>query len=201
MFCLGYYSYKLIKEKMKNKFSILATALMMLAFGESVQAAVLTFEELPHEYELQGVGNTVFSKRFVLQYAPAPGEPYPVGFTSVGAIWQFNGRSTALTANSCSATTTLTAEDNSPITLVSIDLAELNGDADVSVAFEGVTAEGSVVRKNVKLKERRTWQTVEFPATFRNLRFVRWTQGDCLKNPPHMFDNIRVHPTWKGQQD
>jgi len=136
---------------------------------------------------------------FVFKYAPAAGEPYPVGFFSVGAQWRYNGRSTALLANSCSATTTLTAQDNNPITLSSIDLAEHNGDAAVSVTFEGMTVDGEVVSKTVRLKERRVWETVHFPNTFKNLRFVRWTQGDCLVNPPHMFDNVKVHPTWKGR--
>jgi len=182
----------------RSKFRGIGTILASLSIGTSVQAAVLTFEDLAHEEELQGVGDVLFSNGFVLQYAPAPGEPYPVGFFSVGSIWQFNARSTALAANSCSSTTTLTSEDNNPITLVSIDLAELNGDKNVSVSFEGVTSEGTVVRKNVKLKDRRTWQTVKFPDSFRNLQFVRWIQGDCINNPPHMFDNIRVYPTWKG---
>jgi len=176
-----------------------ATALAALAVGSSLHAAVLTFEELPHEEELQGGGHVILSKGFVLQYEPALGEPYPVGFAVVGPIWRFNGRSTALATNSCSGTATLKADDNNPITLVSIDLAELNGDSDVSVLFEGVTSQGTVVRKSVSLKDRKTWQTVQFPENFKNLQYVRWTQGDCIVNQPHMFDNIRVHPTWRGK--
>ncbi len=183
---------------MKNMLNALGITLAGLVLGTSAHAAVLTFEDLPHEYELQGVGDMVLSKGFVFKYAPAPGEPYPVGFFSVGSMWRFNGRSTALVANSCSATVTLTSEDNNPITLESIDLAELNGDTNVSVSFEGVTSEGTVVRKDVQLKDRRTWQTVHFPETFKKLQFVRWTQGDCINNPPHMFDNVRVHATWKA---
>lgn len=169
----------------------------LVGVSTSADAAILTFEDLPHDYELQGVGDVIFSKGFTLQYTPAPGEPYPVGFMSVGSMWQFNGRSTALAANSCSATTTLRAEDNNPITLVSMDLAELNGDTDVSVSFEGVTSEGLVVQKTIELKNRRVWQTVHFPNSFKNLQFVRWTQGDCILNKPHMFDNVRIQPSWK----
>ncbi len=184
---------------MKKAHKILLGAVTLIAAAAPSQAAVLTFEELPHEYELQGVGNTVFSKGFVLQYAPAPDEPYPVGFTSVGQMWRFNGRSTALTANSCSATTTLTAQDNNPITLVSLDLAELNRDSDVSVSFEGLTSEGQLVRKSVNLRDRRIWQTVLFPPSFHRLQYLRWWQGDCINNQPHMFDNIRVYPSWRGR--
>jgi hypothetical protein len=181
--------------------SLAFTIASLVAICTPIHAAVLTFEELPHEQELQGVGDVVLSKGYVLQYSPAPGEPYPVGFHSVGSTWRFNGRSTALAANSCAATTTLKSEDNNPITLASIDLAELNGDANVTVSFEGVTSEGAVVRKRVELKDRRTWQTVHFPNTFKNLQFVRWSQGDCINNQPHMFDNVRVHRSWKGLAD
>lgn len=182
---------------MRAKLSQIFGVILSLALTTAAHAGVLTFEELPHAYELEGVGDVIFSNGFVLRYAPAPGEPYPTSFMSVGPSWPYNGRSTAVLANSCSATTTLTAEDNNPITLESIDVAGSNGDREVTVAFEGITAEGEVVRKSVKLKNAQRWQTVELPKRFRNLRSVRWEQGDCVENFPHMFDNINVVPTWR----
>lgn len=161
-------------------------------------AVVLTFEELPHDQELQGAGPTVLSKGFVLQYAPAPGEPFPVGFTVVGPSWPFNGRSAALEANSCSATTTLTDDDNNPLSLVSIEVAAANGDLPVEVTFVGLTAEGSTVDRRIRLRDQGGWQRFIFPQTFRNLQSVTWTQGDCVTNFPHMFDNILVFRTWNG---
>ena len=169
-----------------------AATLALAATCVPASAALLTFEDLPHEYELQGVGDAVYAQQFVIQYAPAAGEPYPVGLFSVGKMWRFNGRSTALVANSCSATVTLKADDNNPVSLVSIDLAELNGDPDVRVDFEGVTTDGQIVQHGWNLNSRRVWQTVYFPFTFRRLQYVRWTQGDCIVNKPHMFDNVRV---------
>jgi hypothetical protein len=178
-----------------------AIASAALLFAVPSEAAVLNFEDLPSEFELQGVGGTVFSKGFMLRYTPAQGEPFPTGFFSVGPQWQFNGRSTALLANSCAAITTLTSQDNNPITLVSIDLAETNGDANVSVTFEGLTIDGELLRKTVNLRTKRVWQRVVFPPAFRRLQYVRWTQGDCKTNPPHMFDNVRVFQSWRGRED
>lgn len=176
----------------------IAAALGMLP-GLKAQAAVLTFEELPHAEELQGVGDLVESRSYTLRYSPAPGEPFPVGFHSVGSTWRFNERSTALTANSCSALTRLTARDDKPFSLVSMDLAELNGDAGVVVTFIGQTVDGKTVRKIVQLDSQRTWQTVWFPASFQRLHSVEWLQGDCLTNPPHMFDNVQAY-AWRGRQ-
>ncbi len=183
---------------MKSKFNIFGATLLTLIVSTSIHAELLTFEELPHEQELQGAGDIVVSKGFILQYAPAPAEPYPVGFTIVGPSWRFNGRSTALIANSCSAITTLTAEDSNLITLKSMDLAPVNGDKNVSISFQGTTSEGFFVQKHVELKNHRTWQTINFPGTFKNLTQIQWVQGDCLINPPHMFDNIQIYHAKKG---
>lgn len=183
---------------MKLKLNTLGVTLFALVLTITAHAELLTFEELPHEQELQGAGDIVVSKGFILQYAPAPAEPYPVGFTTVGPSWRFNGRSTALIANSCSAITTLTAQDSKPITLRSMDLAPVNGDRNVSISFQGTTTTGFFVQKHVELRSNRTWQTINFPATFRNLTQVQWVQGDCIINPPHMFDNIQIYHSWKG---
>ena len=167
------------------------------------QAVVIDFEDLPHADELTGAGTIYFSKGFTLSYAPAPGEPYPVGFTTVGPSWRFNGRSAALTANSCSATTTLVAGDNNPVTLKAIDLAALNGPGGnpISVTFVGLTSNGTTVQETIELGGKKTWKKYNFPHTFKNLQSVTWTQGDCSVIPPHMFDNIRVSPSWKEDKD
>lgn len=179
-------------------FSILyVTALSLVS--STTFAAVLTFEDLPHEQELQGAGDTVISEGYTLIYTPAPEEPYPVGFTSVGSIWRFNGRSTALLANSCSADTKLTSNDNEPLTLTSIDLDELNGDDSGTVTFTGITVDDTYVQKTVRLNGKASWQRFHFSSAFSNLKSVSWTQGDCIINPPHMFDNIHVMPTKKNR--
>ena len=177
---------------------VLALGLMGAA---PATAVVLTFEELPHDGELQGAGPTVLSKGFTLQYTPAPDEPYPVGLFTVGPTWRFNGRSAALAANSCSATTRLSADDNNPLTLLSIDIAGLNGDTNVVVAFVGITSEGATVQRSIQLRDQPGWQRFHFPGAFHKLQSVSWTQGDCINNFPHMFDNIRVLPSWKGKND
>lgn len=177
---------------MKRGLSVLSLLAAAVTFSAPVSAARITFEEFAHGDELMGVGDIVHSKGFVFSYAPAPDEPYPVGFHAVGAVWPYNGRSTALVANSCSATTTLRAEDNNPISLESIDIAGLNGDDNFVVRFAGLTQDGQQVQQDVQLSGRRQWHRVLLPTHFRHLREVSWLQGDCIENPPHMFDNVRV---------
>lgn len=164
-------------------------------------AVVIDFEDLPHSDELTGAGTVYSYNGFTLTYAPAVGEPYPVGFTTVGPSWRFNGRSAAFVANSCSATTTLTADDNNPLTLKSIDLAAHNGDIDVSVDFIGMKVDGSTVQETFQLVGKKVWKKYHLPREFRNLQSITWTQGDCIVTPPHMFDNINVAPTWKDDGD
>jgi len=171
-------------------------ALALASVTSTAIAAVLTFEDLPAEYELQGVGDEISASGYTLYYTPAPGEPYPVGFTAVGRAWAYNkSGSTAIIANSCSAVTTLTADDDAPMNLASIDLAELNGDTDVSARFVGIKLDGKAVKAEFRLNGKIGWQTFHFPKSFRNLQSVSWLQGDCIINRPHMFDNIQVSPT------
>lgn len=167
----------------------------------TTNTVVLSFEELPHDAELQGAEDTVTTNGYTLEYTPAPNEPYPVGFTTIGPSWRFNDRSTALTANSCSAETKLTSDDNQPFKLLSIDLDETNGDNGGLVTFIGITATPyhQRVTETVRLNGTPDWQTFNLPATFTNLISVSWTQGDCIDNPPHMFDNIRLKPSQKSK--
>ena len=178
-----------------RSFAILAMAMTLPALASAV---VIDFEEYAHDYETQGAGDVLFTKGYVLQYAPAPDEPYPVGFNIIGVSYRFNGRSTAMLADNCLATTTLTAGDNNPFTLKSIDLAPVNGEREAFVVFEAVTSEGTLLSKTVRLPNNPAWHKFQFPATFTSLRHLRWTQGDCVVNAAHMFDNIDLFPTWKG---
>jgi len=176
----------------------IALALLVSVFSSPSMAVVLDFEDLAGSGELAGAGTVYFSQGYSLSYAAAPGEPHPVGFFAVGASWSFNGRSTAFVANSCSATTTLVADDNNPLTLQSIDLAALNGDKDVTVTFVGTTVLGTTVAETVPIAGRKVWMTHRFHKDFKHLQKVRWTQGDCTANPPSMIDNVRVSPSWKA---
>lgn len=165
-------------------------------------AAVLTFEEFRSADELQGVGATIFSKGFVLQYTPAQNEPNATSFQAVGPSWRFNyRRTTAMNTNSCSATTTITTIDNNPLTLLSIDLSALNGDSSYATTFTGITTEGQIVRRTVQVTAARGWKTFLFPSSFTNLRSVSWNQGNCTSVFPHMFDNIVTFPTWRGRNE
>ena len=158
-------------------------------------SAIIDFEEFPHEYELQGMETTVNSKGYSLSYTPASDEPYPTSLYIVGPSWRYNGRSSAMITNSCSATVKLTSYTNSPMTALSIDLDELNGDTSGSVTFIGITMDDTFIKKTVRLNGKPAWQRFYFPSIFRNLKSLSWDQGDCINNFPHMYDNIHVVPT------
>lgn len=182
-------------KKRTKQILVVCAAVIGLTSSPAI-AEVIDFEDLPHTDELTGAGTVYSSKGFTLTYAPAVGEPYPVGFTTVGPSWQFNGRSAAFTANSCSATTTITADNNNPLTLKSIDLAALNGDINVYVDFIGTKADGTTVQETIQLVGKKVWKKYHLPPEFHNLQSVTWVQGDCIVNQPHMFDNINVTSTW-----
>jgi hypothetical protein len=189
---------------MKLKFLPLLLAGAACAFSAHAHVALLHFEDVLYArewrqtYETWGIDREIYSQGYVLRYAPAANEPYPTGFHAMGPLWRFNHRNTiAINANSCSASVTLTAGDNNPFNLLSMDLQELNGveSVPVKVSFTGVTADQETVRHSVVLNKSAAWQTVIFPRTFRRLQNVVWEQGDCITNFPHMFDNILLVPS------
>jgi hypothetical protein len=171
---------------------------LVLALSSSVAIAnattTLRFDQYPGvdaSQELQGMGNDLFIKGFRLAYSPAPAEPYPVGFTAVGRSWPFNGRSVAVAANSCGATTTLTRDDNNPFGADAIDFAALNGDPEIRVRMVGVKPDGTQVTHEI-INKKANWKTFDLPRAFESLISLTWWQGDCIANPPHMFDNIHL---------
>lgn len=184
------------REIMKNiKVTKLALAAACACVALGANAVVIDFEEFAQPDELRGAGNAVSSKGFTFAYTPAPGEPYPVGFHFVGASWIYNvGGSTALLANSCSALTVLQSDTNTPFSLTSIDLAEVNGPGLVAnVVFEATTASGQVLSHAVNVDGQAGVQRINFPQYFSNLTSVKWLQGDCYINPVHQFDNVTIN--------
>jgi hypothetical protein len=173
----------------------LALTAACVCVTHSACAIVIDFEEFAQPQELWGAGNKVSSKGFTFAYTPASGEPYPVGFHFVGTSWRFNaGGSIALVANSCSASTVLQSDSNTPFTLNAIELGELNGPGQVTnVVFEATTATGQVVSYAVNIDGQTGVQRISFPQYFNNLTSVKWLQGDCLISPPYLFDNVVVN--------
>jgi hypothetical protein len=178
-----------------NTVAKLALATACACVTQSAAAVMIDFEEFAQPQELWGAGKTISSKGFTFTYTPAPGEPYPVGFHFVGTSWRFNvGGSIALVANSCSASTILRSDTNTPFTLNAIDLGELNGPGQVTnVVFEATTATGQVVSYAVNVDGQTGVQHISFPQYFNNLTAVKWLQGDCLISPPYLIDNVAVN--------
>jgi hypothetical protein len=172
-----------------------ALAASLLVASLPAMAVNINFNDIHAPGELAGVGPTYSAKGYTFHYAPATGEPYPTYFFVVNPEWPYNGRSPALQANSCTATTRLVADDNNPFTLKSIWLAPSNGDKGAVVSFIGIKADNTLVRTHFALDDRVAWKRYNFPATFTNLQYAMWVQGDCVVNPVHMFDNVRVSPT------
>lgn len=148
--------------------------------------------------DLAGVGPTYSSLGYTFFYTPAPGEPYPVGFSVVGPFWPWNDGTNALVANSDNALTTLKRDDGRPFALAAIDLAELNGprsDLPTVIVFQGTTASGELVSRKITLDNKTGFQRFHFSSEFRDLLSVQWQQGDNVTNNPHMFDNVVVFTT------
>lgn len=172
-------------------------ALAGLAGMQLAQAVVLDFEDLTcaRTQPICNVGSVYASKGYTLRYAPAPDDERPVGFHAIGKLWAPNvGGSTAMLANSCNASTTLTAQSGKPFSVLALDLAEANADAPATVEFIGTKTDGTQVRMNAPLDGKPGWQRVVFPSAFYNLKTLTWVQGDCISNKSHMFDNILVMP-------
>ena len=168
---------------MNTKYITLAAC--AATFAANAHAAQLNFEDVLYAQwrstqEIWGVGPEIYSKGYVLRYAPAPGEPYPTYFFAMGPKWSYNYRNTiAINANSCSASVTLVAQDNNPFNLQSIDLQELNGveSVGVSVTFTGYTSGQQTVTHSVTLNGTTDWETVEFPAAARDGQLVPLASG------------------------
>lgn len=189
-----------MNQRIRARITAVAAAAAVLGFAQSAQAVRLGFENLPHSEDMTGVGDVVSHMGFTLTYSAAPGEQYPVGFFVMGPSWRSNGRSAALQANSCSAITTMQNDMNLPFTVRSIDLAAGNGDDGAAVTFVAMTTTYTYVHHTFVL-DGPTWKTYRLPEKFTNLLYVKWVQGDCLVNPVHMFDNVRVHPTAQPDTD
>jgi hypothetical protein len=175
-----------------NQFFIILISVLVLSISQSAFGGVITFQDLNGTVELEGVGETYTAQGYTFTYTPAPDEPYPTGLFSVGPPWQYNNGTTALFANSVNALTTLTRDDNRQFALLSLDLAELNGDGPVEVVFYGTKVSGQVVSHTCTLNGKTGFQRFFFPITFRHLTSVQWQQGNCVTNNPHMFDNVVV---------
>lgn len=175
----------------------LLAALACLACAQAAQAVVLDFEDLSCAWTqpICNVGSAYSSKGYTLRYAPAADDDHPVGFHAIGKLWAPNvGGSTAMLANSCNASTTLSAQSGKPFSVLALDLAEANADAPATVEFIGTKTDGTPVRMNALLDGKPGWQRVVFPSAFYNLKTLTWVQGDCVNNKSHMFDNILVMP-------
>jgi hypothetical protein len=123
--------------KVSKIHGLFADVLMIASM--SAGAGVINFQELNDDAEVEGLGTVYTAQGFVFTYTPAPNEPYPTAWASIGSNYQFNNGTTAIVCNSDNATCSLKHRRNENFALLAIDLAEVNGDTNVptSVTFNG----------------------------------------------------------------
>jgi len=178
---------------------LLTQGVVLAAIGGVGQAhalATLDFQDLTcAATQAQcGVENVYSAKGFTLSFVPGADDPYQTGLQAVGKLWQYNIRGTiAVNPNSCNGTVTLVNAKGAAFSMLSIDLAEANGNGPSAVTFVGTRLDGSKVTKAVQLDGKAGWQRVALPSNFTKLKSVVWSQGDCTNVTPHMFDNILLN--------
>lgn len=168
-----------------------------LLLSQATGATVLDFENIAcaRTQPICNVGTSYSARGYTLRYTPAPDDEHPIGFHAIGRLWAPNvGGSIAMLANSCNASTSLTADSGKPFSLLALDLAEANADSPSVVEFVGTKSDGSQVRMTANLDGKPGWQRVVLPSVFYNLVSLTWVQGDCVNNKSHMFDNLLVMP-------
>lgn len=165
------------------------------ATGEA--AVLLDFEDITcaREQAQCEVGEAYLSHGYALRYAPTLDEPSPGSLSAVGKRWRFNANgSTAMHINSCSGSVSLLANDNSAFNPISIDLAEMDGQGPTAVTFNAQREDGSTATFTAKLSGKPGWRRQPFPANFKRVIALSWSQGDCVSNRAHMFDRITLQP-------
>jgi len=141
------------------------------------------------------VGEAFLSQGYALRYTPTLDDPSPGGLSAVGKLWRFNAKgSVAMQINSCNGNVSLMANDNSPFTPVSIDLAEMDGEGPALLTFSAQKQDGSTVAFTAKISGKPGWRRQSFPPEFKGVTSLSWSQGDCVSNRAHMFDRIALQP-------
>ncbi len=150
------------------------------------RAAIIDFESLEHSDGLNGFHGTSYTE-----------DGFMITLISGGQLTTFptNGErfsgSTAMHNNGDGGITKLTREDGGPFDLFAIDLAELDGDFQVTVTFDGVLSGGGLVDQTFTFVFDGIPfgpQNFLFSPAFKNLAEVTWVQSF----PFHQFDNINA---------
>ena len=93
-------------------------------------------------------------------------------------------------------TTTLTKDDNTPFSMVSIDLSRQGGGAPVaggSVNFTGIKSNNSTVTQTFTYSDALAFQTFLFSSDFNDLKTLFWISASADQDP--QFDNITMSPS------
>jgi hypothetical protein len=170
---------------------ILIYSLTGIAF--STNAAVIDFEDLRHDTDgVNDIDSPYIEDGYVIS---DPGET--IGDNNAFAVYgtahpNFSG-STAMYNRTVNGITSLAREDGNTFNLLSIDLAELNGDvtppSTLYTTFEGLLVGGGTVTQTFLLDGDAFGAETFLFAGFTNLTSVSWMQ----ETPYHQFDNIVVN--------
>lgn len=183
-----------LSVRLSASLSALAAVCSLLAPEARAQSVVLDFEDLAcaKGQSQCEVGDQYVARGYALRYTPAVDEPMSAGLMAMVQGAKSGRKGVALSIRSCDAQATLMANDNQPFDVLSIDLAVVSGDGGANVEFVGQRDDGSEVRHTLSIERKPMWQKLRFPDGFKRLSALRWAQGDCLNQLPHMVDNIAV---------
>jgi hypothetical protein len=124
-----------------------------------------------------------------------PPTPMAFGWWATSYSGGYAG-SLALFNNYQALTTTLTKDDSTPFSMVSIDLSRLGGgssSAGGSVIFSGIKSDNSTVTQTFTYSDALAFQTKLFSSDFGNLKSLSWITADPWVQEIQ-FDNITMVP-------
>ena len=149
--------------------------------GEQSDPTKIDFQLLEHIDDQTSIHGTQYCEDgFTLETSPS-------NLASYGVLHPHFSGSTALYCDADQGTTILTKDDRGAFALVSIDLAELNGNDVANVKFQGLTPSGDTTTQTFTIDGVAFGrETFTFNSTFENVTSVSWVQVP----PFHQFDNI-----------
>ncbi len=169
------------------KKTIFATLVVLCSAASPAATAIIDFEPLKHEDTF----NTNFRSTIYTEDGFLITLILGNNLTTFGTLGERFSGSTALFNNTTNGVTKLTREDGGSFDLNAIDIAELDGDFEVSVTFGGILSGGGSVTQLFTLALDGISfgpQNFSFSPAFESLAEVTWVQSF----PFHQIDNINA---------
>lgn len=185
---------------MKKMLAVLAILLCLFISWNSAEADVIGFESLNPAggsmialYQEAGYSVTNdFDTFYGMPEDPPLTLPYAFGWWATSYTAGYAG-SLSLFNNYQWLTTTLTKDDNTLFSMVSIELSRQGGSAPVaggSVDFTGIKSDNSIVTQTFTYSDALAFQLFLFSSDFKDLKSMSWISTSLSQDP--QFDNITM---------